>query len=295
MMPRSARNRRGSRRTRSHFLRLVLSWCGLHASAGCGSQIARNDASLFPPPARNAITFWGHSCCYIDVDGVGIVTDPVFEKHLLIRRRKVPSPPLSAYAATRIILVSHAHSDHLSPETLATFPKESVILCPEPSARYASGLGPRVQTMRPGDTYEFPGGRIIAVTADHPGERWAVVPVPDGRALGFIIETPQDTIYYSGDTEYFSGFKEVAATHAPSVAILNVTGHMRGHEAVRAARDLDVETVIPLHFAAFGYLFIGEYKKPRTFDTLQSELGSILVTLGLGESFPLGARPLQNP
>jgi L-ascorbate metabolism protein UlaG (beta-lactamase superfamily) len=289
------RSARTSRTGSSPFW-IVWIACTLPVVVGCGSHIARTDATLFPPPAGNAITFWGHACCCIDVDGVGIVTDPVFEKQLFIRRRKVPSPPPSAYAAARIILISHAHSDHLSPETLATFPKESVILCPEPSARYASGLGPRVRTMRPGDTYEFEAGRITAVVADHPGERWTIVPVADGRALGFVIETAQDTIFYSGDTRYFTGFAEVAATHSPGVAILNVNGHLRGHNAVRAARDLRVHSVIPAHFGAYGYLLIGEQERPRTFDTIQSELGPLLVPLGLGESLSLRARdPGRRP
>lgn len=242
---------------------------------------------MFSAPKRDSITFWGHACCYIDVDGFGIVTDPVFEKQLLFRRRKVPAPPPSAYAAARIILISHAHSDHLSPETLSTFPISALILCPEPSARYAQGLGPQVKAMKPGDVHEFEGGRITAVVADHPGERWTVVPVPDGRALGFVIETPEAKLFYSGDTRYFGGFRDVAREHAPDIALLNVNGHLRGDDAVRAARDLAVDSILPMHYAAYGYLILGEHKKPRAFDRLQTELGPILVPLGLGESMPI--------
>ena len=65
------------------------------ALACAGSEDSRTQPQLFPAPPRDAITFWGHACVYIDVDGVGVVTDPVFERTLLgataaSRRRRRP-------------------------------------------------------------------------------------------------------------------------------------------------------------------------------------------------------------
>jgi hypothetical protein len=101
------------------------------------------DAQLYHEPHRNAVTFWGHASVYIDADGVGIVTDPVFESsYSPIHPRKVPRPPTSAYDQTSIVLISHAHSDHLDPPTLRRFPRTAVILCPAPAEKYVRGLGP---------------------------------------------------------------------------------------------------------------------------------------------------------
>lgn len=260
----------------------------LLVAQGCGGPLAHVDGSLFPPPPRNAVTFWGHACSYVDVDGYGIVTDPVFEKQLNIRRRKVPIPPPTSYEHTRLVLISHAHNDHLNAATLATFPASAMILCPEPAARYLSDLPQRVKIMRPGETHAFPGGRVTAVPAYHTGGRWAVVPVPDGRALGYVIDTAWGTIYYSGDTDYFRGIEEVAEQHAPNLALLNINGaHLTWKEAVRTARTLGVPTVVPMHFGAFGYLILGEQKRPRGYDKAQRELGDVLHLLELGESLPL--------
>jgi L-ascorbate metabolism protein UlaG (beta-lactamase superfamily) len=74
-----------------------------------------------------------------------------------IHPRKVPRPPTSAYDQTSIILISHAHSDHLDPPTLRRFPKTAVILCPAPSEKYVRGLGPSTSD-EVGDTFAFPGG-----------------------------------------------------------------------------------------------------------------------------------------
>lgn len=262
---------------------------------GCGSTIARTDAHLFPRPPRDALTFWGHACCYFDVGGYGILTDPVFETRLFMRRRKVPAPPTAAYADVRVILVSHAHDDHLSPKTIATFPESTLVVCPEPAAAYLQGVRQRVRTMRPGDVFEFPGGRIVAVAADHPGGRHSRGGAADGRALGYVVFTPQLTLYYSGDTEFFPGFAAVARTYHPNLAILNIQGHLHSMDAVRAARALEVDTVVPVHHAAYGYYFWGQRKQPRDYEELQRELRAILLPLGLGESLPLACPMLPAP
>ena len=96
----------------------------------------KEDGDFFSPPLRNHVTFWGHACCYIDVDGFGIVTDPVFQKTTDWRRRKVPAPPAESYANAGLILVSHGHGDHLSRNTIRTFPETATILCSSGCSKY---------------------------------------------------------------------------------------------------------------------------------------------------------------
>ena len=242
---------------------------------------------MFPVPEVNVITFWGHACFYIDVDGYGIAVDPAFETRVFLRWRHVPAPPPSSYAGTRLILITHAHSDHLCPETIREFPTGAIVLCPEPSERFISVLGREVKAMVPGDEFEFPGGKVVAVMAKHAGTRYGIRSQTDGGALGFVIYTPYRTVYFSGDTNLFDGIDEVAETHAPDIAVLNISGHLHGEDAVEAARRLGSETVIPGHFGAYGDLFMPERKKPRDYDELAENLGDRLVLLGLGESYSL--------
>src|SRR5262249_38480089 len=77
----------------------------------------------------------------------------------------------AAPRSARLVLLSHAHPDPLDAATLSTFPADCVILCPEPSKKYLGKVPQPVRTMRPGDSYAFPGGRVIAVVADHAGGR----------------------------------------------------------------------------------------------------------------------------
>jgi len=254
--------------------------------AGCGG-LAKPSPELFPSPPGNAVTFWGHACLYLDVDGIGIVTDPVFERVTILRFRRIPAPPPETYAGTRIVLVSHAHPDHLSPSTLETFPEDVVVLCPEPSAGLARKSGREIRVMRPGDEYAFPGGRIVAVAAKHPGGRFSVSASTDGTALGYVIETRHGKIYYAGDTNLFDGVREVGRVHRPRVTLLNINGHLHALDAVRAAWATGSSVVIPAHWGAYGYLGLPAAKEPRDVEDLREALGGRLVELGIGESWSL--------
>jgi len=272
---------------------VLMAACGLLlAATGCGaSQLAAADPTLFPEPARNAVTFWGHACCYIDVDGFGVVTDPCFEESVPLRRRKIGAPPRERYAAARVVVISHAHHDHLSPATLATFPPETVVLCSKPAAKHLEETGLAVRVLAPGEHYDYPGGRITAVAALHMGGRWGIRGRADGRALGWVIETPYGTVYYSGDSNYFDGFAEVGNRYRPDIAILNISGHLRGADAVFAAFDTRATRIIPAHHGAYGWLFFGAREEPHDADELERLLSPLLVTLEVGESLPLLRSP----
>src|SRR5262249_37434947 len=249
--------------------------------------LARTDAARFPVPASNSLTFWGHACCYLDVEGFGIVTDPVFRKAFTIERRRIPAPPPASYRGARLVLLSHAHPDHLDATTLRTFAPDCVILCPEPSAKYLSHLHQKVQTMRPGESYAFPGGRVVAVAADHPGGRRSTADAADGRALGYVIETASHTLYYAGDTKFFHGFENVASAYHPDIALFNLNSHMHSMDAVRAFRATGATRLVPMHYGAYGYLVFPERKMPRDYDEMQQLLGPQLALLLPGESLPL--------
>jgi len=259
------------------------------ATVGCAPAVhgrARTMPVVYAEPNSDAITFWGHACAYIDVGGYGIVTDPVFSRrYATIRRRLIASPPADAYDQTRVILLSHAHQDHLDPATLARFSPKTVILAPYPAARYLQKRGIRAQVMQPGDEYPFPGGTIIAVPAHHPGGRLSLKARSDGRAIGYVIRKPSATIYYTGDTEYFPGFAIVAAVFQPDVVLLNLNSHLHSRDAFLAIRDLDAPTVVPMHLGAYNGN--SERVGPRWRSELVDSLRAQIVPLDVGQSLPL--------
>lgn len=258
-------------------------------AAGCVPAVLskpRIDRALYSEPPNDAITFWGHACAYIDIEGFGIVTDPVFTpSYAIIRRRLVPAPPRESFDQADVVLISHAHQDHLNPKTLARFTPGTTVLCPWPAAKYITGLGLRVRVMRPGDEFAFPGGTIIAVAAHHPGGRLSLKARSDGRALGYVIRGPRSTVYYSGDTEYFPGIAAIGSKYHPDVALLNVNAHLHSEDAIFAVAGLGMPYVVPMHLGAYD----GKSKRlgPRWRAELVDALGSTVVPLEIGESLRL--------
>lgn len=237
-------------------------------------------------PERNAITFWGHACAYIDVAGVGIVTDPVFTNHYAtIRRRLVPAPAPEAYDQTRVVLISHSHHDHLSAKTLERFPRDAVILAPAPAVRYLARRGIAARVMAPGDEFAIPGGSIVAVAAYHPGGRHSLKARADGQALGYVIQTSEATIYYSGDTEYFDGLAAIGSRFDPDIALLNINAHLHSPEAIVAVSDLGMPIVLPIHYGAYNgkSVRLGPYWRAE----LARAIGPTVVPIEVGESFPI--------
>ena len=279
--------RKGRRDRRTAILLAALLVVAFQA--GCAPAIFlkyREDPALYAEPPRNAITFWGHACSYIDIEGFGIVTDPVFEtRYSVFHKRKIPSPPPQAFDQTSVVLISHAHLDHLHPETLARFASHTVVLCPAPAAKKARESGRWVTVMKPGDEFAFPGGTITAVLADHPGGRSSRKARADGGALGYVICTPRLTIYYSGDTEYFAGIAQIGERYRPDIAILNVNVHLKSEDAVRAAKALGMPVVIPTHTGAYDGPHAGRDLRYRS--EFAKMLGPLAVPLKVGESLPL--------
>ena len=274
------------------IISVMAAACLLVGGTGCSRSMADADPALFPDPEDNTITFWGHACVYIDVDGFGIVTDPVFQKTTDWRRRKVPAPPAESYANAGLILVSHGHGDHLSRNTIRTFPEDATLLCSRGCEKYLDDgdVEQDVVVMEIGDEFEYPGGKVVAVAAHHSGGRFGWRPAHDGRALGFVVYTPQSVIYYTGDTNYWSGIDEIGEKYRPDIAIVNVNGHLRGSDAIQAILATQATTVIPAHFGAYGYLWFGPRKTPRDYDKIDTVLEPVLLFLKLGESTPLSGR-----
>lgn len=275
---------------RSFWLLLMASL----ALAGCGG-LAQVEPSTYPDPVPDAITFWGHACSYIDVDGMGIVLDPVFDKSLYQRRRFIGAPADQALRNARVVLLSHAHDDHTSPKSLRHFPKETVVLCPKPAAEFLSKKGIEAKAMAPGEEFTLGDVTIIAVTVFHPGTRKGFQRGADGRALGWVVKTPHATIFYSGDSDYCSSFADVGWTYAPDIAIVNVNGHLKPPDAARAAADLRAPVVIPSHWGAYGYWLVGGNRHPRGEAELQRLLGERLHVLRVGQSFKLADAPARQP
>jgi L-ascorbate metabolism protein UlaG (beta-lactamase superfamily) len=177
--------------------------------------------------------------------------------------------------------------DHFDAESVSLFPDSAVVLCPVPVAEYLEEGGRRVVSMRPGESYSYKHGHVIAVESVHPGGRFSWKNSDEYGAIGFVITTPHGAIYYSGDTEYFEGMIDIGSAWRLEIAILNMSPHLSGEDAIRAVWATRAKVVIPSHFGAYDYIFFGPLKGPRGYDEIKEMICDQTILLQPGEDLPL--------
>jgi L-ascorbate metabolism protein UlaG (beta-lactamase superfamily) len=149
-----------------------------------------------------------------------------------------------------LVLITHSHGDHLSPDDIQAVATESTkFVCPHDCTQKIREAGfSDITPVSPGDTVVTGGTRIIAVpmynvvkTNYHPRENdWT----------GFIIDVDGVKVYHAGDTERIPEMKEIACDIA--MLPLGQTYTMNSvEEAAAAALDTGAEIAIPIHFGLY--------------------------------------------
>ena len=153
-----------------------------------------------------------------------------------------------------IILVSHDHFDHCSPDDIKKIQKkETVIIADKASAGKLTGDR---RIMKPGDKVTVAGIEIEAVPSYNINKQFH--PKADGK-LGFIITVDGVRLYHAGDTDFILEMNNIKA----DIALLPVSGTyvMTADEAVQAALAIKPQVAIPMHYGAI----VGSDADAKTF------------------------------
>ena len=145
-----------------------------------------------------------------------------------------------------LILITHEHRDHCSPEDVAKIQQEDTVIVT--IAASASNLSGDIQVVQPGDKLTVKGIPIEAVPAYNltkfrsPGNPFH--PKEAGH-VGFIITVDGQRIYHTGDVDVIPEMQSFAV----DVALLPVSGTyvMTVEEAVEAAKIIQPQLAIPMH------------------------------------------------
>lgn len=142
-----------------------------------------------------------------------------------------------------LILISHDHFDHCSPDDVKKIQtKDTIIVTETDSAKKLTG---RIEILQPGETKIIQGISIEAVPSYNTNKDFH----PKAKGwIGFIVTLNGVRLYHPGDTDFIPEMKTIKA----DIAFLPVSGTyvMTAKEAVEAAKVLNPQIAIPMHYGA---------------------------------------------
>ncbi len=227
--------------------------------------------SLFEPSAwpneHLTVANLGHATLLINFFGVRVITDPTLFERIGVSlepfitvgpKRIVPaplSPPELDFAD--LVLVTHAHMDHLDIRSLKALPKSAVVVAARGCGRIISRLGYRdVRELEWGESAEVAGLRVTAMGARHWGKRWP----PFGADYGFasyVLEKDGYRMLLACDSAYTELFGELAH-NPPQIAAFSISAynpfiwnHANPEEVWRMFVQSGARYLVPIHWGTF--------------------------------------------
>jgi L-ascorbate metabolism protein UlaG (beta-lactamase superfamily) len=207
-----------------------------------------------------ALTWIGHASFLIQTPRHNILVDPNWANWLIvIRRLKRAGMAIHDLPNIDLVLITHAHFDHLNRRTLRTVAEEQPIVVPSGVSNLVHDLGfEHVHEMNWWDQWEHEGLKITFTPAKHWGAR--VLHDSHRGYGGYVVEFEGRQVYHCGDSAYFDGFKEIGDRLAPEISLMPIGAydppsgrdvHMGPEEAVRAFLELKSRTFVPMHFGTY--------------------------------------------
>lgn len=217
---------------------------------------------LYPElkPGEIGVTWIGHASFLIQTPGGNLLIDPNWARWLkVIKRIRHPGVPIHHLPAIDLVLVTHAHFDHLDRRTLRTVAGDQPIVVPFEVGNLVEGLGFRsVHELNYWQEFMHGEAKITLTPCHHWGARFLH---DSHRGFGgYMVEIGGRTIYHCGDTAFFDGFKEIGQRFDIDVALLPIGAydppsgrevHMNPEEAVRAFIELGAKQMVPMHYGTF--------------------------------------------
>ena len=247
----------------------------------------------------------GHSTLLLKLRGRYWLTDPVYCERASpfqwVGPKRFHAPPISLdeLPPLEAVILSHNHYDHLDQKT--------VLLLAAKTQQFLAPLGvgdllvkwgvpaSKVQQLDWWQGTQLAGVRFIATPSQHFSGR-GLFDHNQTLWASWVMIIDEVRIFFSGDSGYFDGFKQIGEQFGPFDLTLMETGaynvdwphvHMQPEQSLQAHIDLNGRWLLPIHNGTFDLAFHA-WSEPFDRIVALAEQGSVLITTPqMGEAFNL--------
>ncbi|KAI9272824.1 beta-lactamase superfamily domain-containing protein [Phascolomyces articulosus] len=235
-----------------------------------------------------SVTYIGTATVLIEIDGINLLTDPVFRDAgaeydlgvVVLKSTQGPAIKLNELPPIDAVLLSHEdHPDNLDESGRLLLDGRKVITTMDGAKKLAPRPG--VRGINPWETVKLNvAGKSFDVTGT-PCQH-----LPGGECTGFILASSEfgstegkpNIIFISGDTVYLEELVSIRERYHVSVAILHLgiatvplpegplPITMGGKDGAKLARKLGAEVVIPIHFEPWSHFAEGSDELHKILD-----------------------------
>ena len=276
-------------------------------------EIAPFDKSTFLGDSTTQLIWYGHSVILMRIAGFTILIDPMLGPDAApiapFKSKRYSDNTLSLidqFPEIDLLLMTHDHYDHLDLVSIKKL-KSKV-------KSYQVGLGVKRHLLHWGieeqliTEYDWWQQHSIGpVTITYTPTRHFSGRGATDRAKslwgGWVIQSPTEKIYFSGDGGYGEHFKTIGQKLGPFDFGIMECGqynehwhqiHMYPEESIQAAIDAQVKKAMPVHWAGFA-LAMHTWKDPvERFTQAAADLKMDVVVPTLGEIFDFRALTLKD-
>jgi L-ascorbate metabolism protein UlaG (beta-lactamase superfamily) len=221
------------------------------------------------------ITYYGHSCFGIVVNGKNILFDPFITPNELAKN--IDATTVKA----DYILISHGHEDHIADAIAIAERTGAKVICNWEIHSWLNSKGiTNTHPMNIGGKWKFDFGNVKCVAAVHSSS------LPDGtyggNPMGFIIEAVEGNFYYAGDTALSYDMKLIGDYRSINFAFLPIGDNftMGVDNAIIAADFIKCRKIIGMHYDTFGYIKVDKEQAIKKFENA----GNSLTLFNIGET-----------
>lgn len=250
-------------------------------------------------------TWLGHSTVLIEIDGIRVLTDPVWGERaspvsFAGPKRFQPVPvPIAALPSLDVVVVSHDHYDHLDRESIVELGKLGVPIVT------SLGVGAHLEEWGVPATLvteldwweniEIRKGAGLSITAAPSQHFSGRIAQARNSTLwsSFALRGPRHSVFFSGDTGLTPEYRDIAARLGPFDLVMLEVGayhpawgdiHLGPENALSALELLGGGAFLPVHWGTFN-LAMHEWDEPaETLVKLAEPRDVRLVMPRLGEA-----------